>query len=70
MKTLFKLALTALVFTAVSCADKKEEPAPVQVIVAPAPAPAETPAPEEPKTKVDVKLNTKDGTIGVDVEKK
>ncbi|HUH51410.1 MAG TPA: hypothetical protein VLZ11_04885 [Flavobacterium sp.] len=68
MKTLFKLTLAALVLTAVSCTEKKEEPVPVAPVqAAPAPAPVKA---EEPKTKVDVKLNSKDGTIGVDVESK
>ncbi len=65
MKNVFKLALTALILTAFSCGEKKQEATPVAPVeVAPAPAP------EEPKTKVDVKLDTKDGTIGIDVESK
>lgn len=67
MKIAFRLVAIALVFVAVSCGEKTAEPVVVTPPAKTAPAPVEK---TEAKTKVDIKVNTKDGSVGVDVESK
>ncbi len=72
MKNIVIVCIVGLVFALVSCSgEKKQEPATAEPAETTAPAQEAEPAAEpEANTKLDVKLNTKDGSVEVDLEKK